>query len=338
MPDPLEIESLTHRYGDTAVFGGLDLRVAAGECVALLGESGCGKTTLLRDVAGLSSPSGGEIRISGRKVYGGGTDEPPKDRGVGLVFQDYALFPALTVAENIAFGLRPADPGRVRRLVGLAGLEGLESSLPSQLSGGQQQRTALARALAPGPGLLLLDEPFANIDAGMRRQLAESLRGILKEEGASVLLVTHDRQDAFAMADRIAAMGKGPGGQNTVLQLAPPEELYRRPSAAEAARLSGEVLLLPGRAEGKAADTVAGRMELAEPRKGDVLLSIRPEQIEVVAAPEGPAEVQACWFAGERYILRLRLGQESFTAYSLAPAVKGSRVSVAADGPVWALP
>jgi iron(III) transport system ATP-binding protein len=338
MPDPLRIEKLAHRYGTKAVFQDVDLHVASGECVALLGESGCGKTTLLRDIAGLAEPSAGELRIGGVLASGAGASLPPGERGVGLVFQDYALFPTLGLAENIAFGLRSPNPGRVAELVKLAGLEGLEKSLPSQLSGGQQQRTALARALAPRPALLLLDEPFANIDAGMRRQLGESLRRILKSEEASVLLVTHDRLDAFSMSDRIAVMGSGRDGIPTIQQLGTPEEVYHRPATAEVAKLTGDVLLLPAQAEGDHAECALGRIGLLEAGRGEVLLAIRPEQLQVRSGLEGNAEAEGCFFAGERYGLRIRTGESVFTAYSDSPVVPGTHVAVSAVQAVWALP
>src|SRR5687768_16736303 len=198
---------ISKRYGDITAVLDSDLCVERGEFVALLGPSGCGKTTLLRLIAGFEQPDAGEIAIEDRPVAGPGTFVPPERRRVGIVFQDYALFPHLTVAENIGFGVSRSDrAGRLVELLRLVGLSGFERRYPHELSGGEQQRVALARALAPRPSVVLLDEPWSNIDpllrASMRAELADILRGI----DVTVLFVTHDREEAFSLADRIALM------------------------------------------------------------------------------------------------------------------------------------
>lgn len=223
----------------------LTLTVAHGEIVTVLGPSGCGKTTSLRLIAGLERPDGGEIRIQGRLVCGWGTWVPPEQRGIGMVFQDYALFPHLTVAENIAFGLlrvsREERRSRVRSTLRLVGLQGLEDRYPHHLSGGQQQRVALARALAPRPGLVLLDEPFSNLDAALRVQMREEVRRILKTHGCAAIIVTHDQKDALAISDRVAVMNQG-----RVEQIDDPFAIYQSPRTAFVARFVGQTNLLPG--------------------------------------------------------------------------------------------
>ena len=219
----LELRALSHHYGEQQILDGITFQLDAGECVALLGESGSGKSTALRCIAGLEQPSNGQIFISGTKVYGSQVWVPTERRGVGLVFQDYALFPSLTVAENIAFGLQVRDAQRVASLLKLTGLEDWKNQRPAQLSGGQQQRVALARALAPRPSLLLLDEPFANVDAHRRSQLGQALRRLLQAEGASALLVTHDQSSALVLCDRLAVLT--PGDNGAILgQMDSPEE------------------------------------------------------------------------------------------------------------------
>ena len=219
------VRNLSHHYGSQPTFSNISLDIKQGECVALLGESGCGKSTLLRCIAGLSEPSGGTISIGGQEVYSASQISPGK-RALGFVFQDYALFPALTVEQNIAFGTSPDQHNRVQELMELVGVSQLKARFPQQLSGGQQQRVALARSLAPNPKLLLLDEPFSNVDAHRRFEIGEELREILQVHNTSAIFVTHDQTDALSLSDRVAVMTLS-NGEGTIAQYDTPECLLK---------------------------------------------------------------------------------------------------------------
>ena len=210
-PPALQVRGLRRTYGPIVAVDGIDLEVRTGEMVALLGPSGCGKTTALRLIAGLENPDAGTIEIAGRRVAGPGGAVPPERRRVGMVFQDHALFPHLTVADNIAYGIRrdPDRAVRVRELLELVSLPEAGHRMPHELSGGMQQRVAIARALAPRPDIILLDEPFSNLDAALRTQLRGDLREILRAAGATAVLVTHDQDEALTLGDRMAVMVRG---------------------------------------------------------------------------------------------------------------------------------
>jgi iron(III) transport system ATP-binding protein len=248
-PAVVEVHDLRVGYGRTAVLNGLDFALPHGEIGCLVGSSGCGKTTLLRAVAGFVPVTAGRIAIDGATVAGNGTHLPPEKRGIGLVFQDYALFPHLRVEENVAFGLRTlaveARAARVRAMLELVGLQAMARRYPHELSGGQQQRVALARALAPAPKLLLMDEPFSNLDVELRARLGAEVRQILKDSATSALLVTHDQQEAFAIADRVGVMHGG-----RLEQWDRPYELYHRPATRYVADFIGEGVFLPARVLG----------------------------------------------------------------------------------------
>jgi len=238
----LDRVSKRFRAADPPAVDGLSLRVTEGEILALLGPSGCGKTTTLRLIAGLESPDAGTITLRGQIVAGPGRAVPPEERGVGIVFQDYALFPHLTVADNVAFGLpRAARRSRVEAVLELVGLGGFGPRYPHELSGGQQQRVALARALAPAPALLLLDEPFSNLDADLRAQMRDEVERILRTSGTTAVFVTHDQEEAFTLADRVGVLLAG-----RIEQLAPPQELYHRPATRFVAAFVGAADFLPG--------------------------------------------------------------------------------------------
>jgi iron(III) transport system ATP-binding protein len=253
----IDVVEVVHAYGARRVLDGLSFHLSPGVIGCLLGPSGCGKTTALRCLAGLEPIEGGRIVAEDGVLSAPGELVAPERRGIGMVFQDYALFPHLTVAENVAFGLarRAAAERRriVERLLGIVGLAGEADHYPHQLSGGQQQRVALARALAPEPRLLLLDEPFSNLDASMRAELGAELRAILKRLGITALMVTHDQQEAFAMADEIGVMNLG-----RLEQWATPADLYRRPATRFVAGFVGEGSLLPGTAADGALRTELG--------------------------------------------------------------------------------
>src|SRR5918998_1667680 len=240
MPAPaIDAVDLTKRFGRTAAVDAADLRVEAGELVALLGPSGSGKTTLLRLVAGFEVPDAGRVAIGGRPVAGEGVWCEPDRRRIGMVFQDGALFPHLTVADNLAFG-RPR-PGRVGECLDLVGLAARASAYPHELSGGERQRLALARALAADPAVVLLDEPFTALDAGLRERLREEVAAILKAAGTSALLVTHDQAEALSLADRVAVMRDG-----RIEQFGTPEEIYERPRSRWPAEVPGDAHVLAG--------------------------------------------------------------------------------------------
>ncbi len=245
MPPTLEVIELGHRFSEKPVLSGVSFHLEEGQIGCLLGPSGCGKTTVLRLIAGFDAPRQGEIHLRGERVSGPGRALPPDARKIGMVFQDYALFPHLSIARNVAFGLRHLDKGaraaRVAAMLDTVGLAGRAEAYPHELSGGQQQRVALARALAPGPRLLLLDEPFSNLDVELREKLALEVRDILKHEGITALLVTHDQHEAFAMADVIGVMNQG-----VIQQWDTPYNLYHQPANRFVADFVGQGVLLPG--------------------------------------------------------------------------------------------
>jgi iron(III) transport system ATP-binding protein len=237
----VRIAGLWAGYGSEQVLRGIDLEVAEGELLAVLGPSGCGKTTLLRVVAGLEAPTSGTVAIAGRLVAGGDTWVPPEHRHVGLVFQDGTLFPHLTVERNVRFGLRgrPDRDAVVRECLERVGLWEKRGRFPDELSGGEQQRVALARAIAPAPSVILLDEPFASLDAGLRQELREELRQVLAAARVTAILVTHDQEEALSLADRVAVMREG-----RLLQVGTPEAIYYEPHSEAVARFIGDGQLL----------------------------------------------------------------------------------------------
>lgn len=263
----------------------LNLNIAEGEIVCLLGPSGCGKTTTLRIIAGFERPTSGSLFISGVEVAGGGWI-PPEKRQIGMVFQDYALFPHLNVQQNISFGLKVGDKesqDKVGNLVEMVGLEGLLDRFPHQLSGGQQQRVAMARAMARNPVILLLDEPFSNLDAVLRLEMREEVKRVIKQAGLTAIFVTHDLQDALAVADRIVVMRNG-----EIQQSGTPVEVYRRPQSVFVATFLGRFSLVAGKvSSNKGILTGMGQFNLEHEITDatDVFLAIPPEAIQV--RPEG---------------------------------------------------
>lgn len=336
---PLTLRGIRLGYGPTTVLSDVDLEVAAGECVALLGASGSGKTSLLRAVAGFLEPQAGTVALGDRVVYGAGPTTPPERRGVGMVFQDYALFAHMTVAQNVAFGI-PQDErsDRVRDLLTLVGLEGFSDRRPAELSGGQQQRCALARALAPSPRLLLFDEPFANLDAALRGRLARELREILASQQAAALVVTHDCSDAFSLSDRVAVLGPRPDGQTTLLQCAAGTEVYRRPQGLVVAALGGPHSTLSGVIEAGQLRCSAGTFAVAGATAGEAVAIARPEQLRAREDPDGVLRLDEQHFVGRTHYARLRVGAEEVCVETDTPLRAEQPYSLEALGPLWAIP
>jgi iron(III) transport system ATP-binding protein len=262
-PPVLELDGVRKRFGDETVIDDLSLSVREGEILTLLGPSGCGKTTTLRLVAGLERPDAGEVRLDGRVVSGPDAFVPPEERGVGVVFQEFALFPHLTAAENVAFGL-PDLPesersARVEELLSLVGLRGQRGAYPDELSGGQQQRVALARSLAPEPELLLLDEPFSNLDVDLRVRMREEVRRIIKEAGVTAVSVTHDQEEALSISDRVAVVNRG-----RIAQVGTPESVFQRPKSRFVAGFLGYASFVPGYVSGDVVETALGPVPRAQ--------------------------------------------------------------------------
>jgi iron(III) transport system ATP-binding protein len=322
---------LTKTYGNTVALDGFDLEVQRGTILGLLGPSGSGKTTALRVIAGFESPDAGVVSISGDQVAGAGAWVPPEQRRVGMVFQDYALFPHLDVAANVGFGLKgqPARSTRIGEVLELVGLGTLSHRMPHELSGGEQQRVALARALAPQPAVVLLDEPFSNLDAPQRERVRREVRTILVEARATAIFVTHDQEEALSISDQVAIMRDG-----RVLQTASPDEVYHRPVDCWVARFLGEGETLPGVAAGAMVETVLGSFKLAEPADGDVEVIIRPEAVRLVADPHGLGRVVEREFYGHDQLVTLELpdGRRLLSRTTTNPLFHpGDRVTVQVD-------
>jgi iron(III) transport system ATP-binding protein len=288
-PAPVvELRGLSKAYPrpDHVAVENLDLDVAPGEILCLLGPSGCGKTTLLRLIAGFEVPDTGTVTVAGRVVAGPEAWVQPDRRRIGFVFQDYALFPHLTVLQNVAFGLRRGTREerlqQAKAVMDLVGLTIFASRFPHQLSGGQQQRVALARALAPSPAVLLLDEPFSNLDAALRGSTRDEVRQILRRTNTTAVLVTHDQEEAMTFGDRIAVMRAG-----HLEQAGPAEAVYARPRTAFVASFLGRTNLVRGEGHGTVARTPIGELALARPATGQVMLSVRPESLHFLPNGSG---------------------------------------------------
>ena len=323
-PAALAISGLSHRFATRPVLHSVDLTVGTGELVCLVGPSGCGKTTLLRLAAGLEDVQAGSIAIDGSAVAERRYAVPAEHRGVGFVFQDYALFPHLDVSGNVAFGLdRLASALRTKRIdetLRQVGMQDHARAFPHQLSGGQQQRVALARALAPEPRVLLLDEPFSGLDARLREQIRDDTLHVLKQSGAATLMVTHDPEEAMFMADRLVIMNEG-----RIEQQGPPADVYSHPASAFVTSFFGHVNEVRSVVEAGAAMTPFGRVPVPTLRDGsDVVVLIRPEALKLRPA-DGTDTV-----AGRVIASRL-LGRSSWIHLWLSPHPAAGQATGQAD-------
>jgi iron(III) transport system ATP-binding protein len=330
------LEGLTKRYSprDLPALVNLSLQAEPGEIIALLGPSGSGKTTALRLIAGFEKPDAGVVEIGGQIMVDEKTFVPPEDRAVGMVFQEYALFPHLTVEDNVAFGLQKLDPQtRAQRIKGMletVGLDPFAGRYPHELSGGQQQRVALARALAPRPSVLLLDEPFSNLDSDLMAQMHQEVYAILRELGTTAIFVTHDQEEAFMIADRVGILNQG-----QLEQLGRPEEIYHRPATRFVARFVGKADFLPGRVTEEGIETEVGSLPntTSFPRGARVEVMIRPDHIELIPDPTGHAMVLSRQFRGPDYLVAVQLPSGA-TIHSHQPSLltlhPGDRAKVVA--------
>jgi len=312
----LELDGVTKRFGPECAVDDLSLSVRDGELLTLLGPSGCGKTTTLRVLAGLERPDDGVVRLDGKPIADAERSRKPEHRDVGIVFQDFALFPHLTVAENVAFGLQDRDAdetaARVDDLLALVGLEDQRDSKPAQLSGGQQQRVALARSLAPEPSVLLLDEPFSNLDVRLREQMREEVRAILKEADVTAVSVTHDQEEALSISDRVAVMHEG-----DVEQVGTPEKVFQHPESRFVASFLGQASFLAGHFADGAVETILGDFPASmveglttEYENADIDLLVRPDDLRatpVEADDGGNGEIIYRQYMGPSFVYRVRM-------------------------------
>ncbi|SKA32652.1 ABC transporter ATP-binding protein [Consotaella salsifontis] len=335
----VEIEGVGKSFGPNAVLKDFNLTIAKGEFISLLGPSGCGKTTMLRIIAGFESATTGRVRIGGEDV----TRLPPNKRHIGMVFQAYALFPNLSVFDNVAFGLKVAGQGkaeiarRVMELLELIKLPDLAHRYPYQLSGGQQQRVALARALAPSPRVLLLDEPLSALDAKIRVSLREEIRSLQRELGITTIFVTHDQEEALSMSDRIVVMNAG-----CAEQIGTPFEIYNHPRSRFVASFVGTLNALDGVAVGEGVAAIDGQTVAvpglaASPSAEQFTLALRPESVSLSPRPEATnrlnGTIEDVSFLGSVVRIRLRIGGstllfDTFNNPASPPPPRGANATV----------
>lgn len=327
MTQPLiSVESVTVRFGGVDAVNDFTLQVTEGSLLALVGPSGCGKTTALRAIAGFEEPEAGTIEIRGSTVTDATTMVPPERRNIGMVFQEYALFPHISVAENVGYGVRGSDRvRRVEEVLELVGLVDFGERFPHELSGGEQQRVALARALAPEPDVVLLDEPFSSLDAPQREKMRRELRKILKAARVTGLFVTHDQAEALAIADVIAVMRDG-----RIRQVGTPDEVYAAPVSPWVAKFLGDAVIINGTVANGSVPTVLGSVPTDIPDGNQAQIMIRPEWISPTAAADGAGLVIDREFYGhdQRVEIRLADGQ---VVDALVPTRNGIRVGDAVD-------
>ena len=336
----LRVRGVRASYGSTEVLHGIDLDVPSGSTAAILGPSGCGKTTLLRVVTGFQKPTSGTVALDDEVVVGDGAWVPAERRRIGYVAQEGNLFPHLSVADNVAFGLPRAerrDRARIARLLDLVGLDAkLLDRRPDQLSGGQQQRVAIARALAPRPRLVVLDEPFSSLDTGLRAATRETVAEALRHAEVTVVLVTHDQGEALSFADQVAIMQDG-----RFIQTGPPVQVYSEPVDRRTAEFLGEAQFLPGTVAGDAVDCVLGRLPLDRPvADGPVDVLLRPEQLRLGPGEQPAARVLSTTYFGHDALVALALGEVRLLSRvsGLEAPVEGTMVDLTVVGPVRAFP
>ena len=322
----VEVRDLAKAFGAARVLCDVSLRVEPGTVLALLGPSGCGKTTLLRCIAGLEVPDAGEIGVGDRVLTSGRTMVPPERRQIGMVFQDWALFPHLSVGGNVGYGLPRGERGaeRVEAALAMVGLEGLAERSPATLSGGQQQRVALARALAPRPSVLLLDEPFSNLDTSLRVEVRTEVHRLLVELGITTVFVTHDQEEAFVLGDEVAVMRAG-----RIEQRAAPAALYAAPASPWVAGFVGDANLVLGHAAGDHARTAVGPVALATEATGPVEVLVRPEALALTPGNSGVVELVEFYGHDSVYEVALDHGPRLRARVPAALALaRGDRVAV----------
>lgn len=298
-------ENLYKTFGNQPVVDGVTFSVAPGRIVALLGPSGCGKTTTLRLIAGFEKLDNGRIEIDGQLVSDGRRHLSPEKRRAGIVFQDYAIFPHLTVAENVGFGLeRRLRPERVPEMLAFVGLENLGDRMPHQLSGGQQQRVALARALAPSPVVLLLDEPFSNLDAALRVEMRYDVRRLLKQSGTTAIFVTHDQEEALFMGDEVAVMNRG-----KIEQIGLPQQVFHQPHSRFVAEFLGNSDFIPGTTTAVGVESPLGTLPQIAPLPPGTAVEVvcRPDDINIVADANGNGRITDRQFVGIAFVYEVTL-------------------------------
>ncbi len=332
----VEVRKLCASYGDTPVLRDIDLRIAQGEVLSLLGPSGCGKTTLLRCIAGLERPTSGTVSIDGTIMSGPSAWIPPQRRGIGMVFQDGALFPHLDVRRNIAFGLPKGERSGTRpdEMLDLVGLDGLGDRMPAQLSGGQQQRVALARALAPEPTVLLLDEPFSSLDVALRVSLRVEVRRLLSSIGVTAVFVTHDQDEALVMGDRVGVMRSG-----ALEQVGTAAQLYLTPSSPWVGRFVGDANIISAVAAHGVAETMLGPIGVAGAGDGPVEVLVRPESLTISAGGHG--EVTSVEYYGHETRYAVKCGDIEISVRETGEPVHALLAPVTvthAGGPAMAWP
>ena len=334
MSDILHINNLSHNYGEGLVFKDVSLHLQPQQLLTILGESGCGKTTLLRDIAGLQTPTTGEIQIHNKCVFSDtkSIDISPAKRGVGLVFQEYALFPALTVSQNIVFGLHNVDNSekkkRLEELLEGMGIVDIRHRFPHEISGGQQQRVALARSMAPRPKLILLDEPFANLDQPRTQQLFLDIKNMLQEINAAAILITHDHQDALTFSDKIAVFEKKPKGPAYFAQIDSPPNIYHQPLTENIAKMFGPCNLLEGECKDGIFQTKLGDFTISRSHKKAQIL-IREADVEVKEV-ESESNFQCIhsFFLGENFrVICRHISGQKIIGLSKTP-IKSTYVNV----------
>ena len=326
----ISCEDVDKRFDETVAVRGLSFDLPPGELLSLLGPSGCGKTTALRLIAGFETPDSGRISVGGIEVAGPKMNLPPERRRVGMVFQDYALFPHMSLRENVAYALNGGSGHRVSELLGLVGLAGLDERMPHELSGGEQQRGALARSLAE-PQAILLDEPFSNLDAALRAHVRAEVREILRAAGATAVFVTHDIEEALSLTDRVAVMFDG-----RIEQIATPRDLYRQPATRRIAEWLGTANFLPGRSNGAQVECELGRLPSDQTISGPVDVMIRPDWLTIATAEPGSGAVVDRIFYGHDQLIRVAL--DSGTSIQVRVLsddefLPGQRVTVGCQGP-----